>query len=902
MHFCVRLLCWVFIACVPSLSPHAAGHEERCDAARIRALADSLYQAGRYDDARMAYERHIDLLSTTHGGAHPDIIDSEVWVSATHWKMGRHAEGERMAREALGDARRLHGGEHVQVAECLNMLGLCCMAQGKFDEAEEAYRAALRIFKEQLGEENEKVSMCLNNLGALAGETDDWVRAEAYYRASLDMNRKLLGDDNLRVARGMHNLGFVLKSRDILGAEPLLTKALAIRRRHLGNEHPDVATSLQILAGLRGRQGDLDTGIALAEEAVAIRRRVLGDRHPYVAWGLITLGTFCVDRGDLECADTCYSEAIDILEESGPVMDRMRALGYQAGLLLRRGEIDEGERLLLEAQQIHVDHLGFAGPRYAMFLGRIQAYRGNYAAAESLLVLSASVFETERLRFADVLHRTATASMNPYHELAAARLRLGRPDGAWQAMQRMRGRVLIDQLSAAAGEEREGRVYDLKEVQASLRPNEAILGWLDVVGFPSPAAWAYVIRSVGPVRWAPVAGCGNSTPLRVRYGDWRAVSDRPALFRESLRFAAAWPTRVTAVERLNLAARSLWDERFAPVREHLLGVTELIVIPSEVMLGVPIEALVDDEGVTIGSRYAVSYASSATAYCWLHGRPHRQAHRIDRALLVGDPLMDEGGVLAGGTSVDGHEIAMAVESRVLDTTVLRSTLAGNPDAMAALPRLPQARNEVVGIGSLIPDPTTLVGAEASEDALQELATSGELRDFDVLHFATHALIDPISPQASALVLSQVDLSDPLEAPSSDPVTDGLLTVEEIIAQWKLDADVVTLSGCQTALGTTARGEGYLGFANAFFYAGARSVIVSLWDVDDTATSMLMRRFYENLTGNYEDSRDGQVGAPMSKSHALQEAKLWLRGVEMSGTRPFVHPAYWAAFILIGNRS
>jgi CHAT domain-containing protein len=141
-------------------------------------------------------------------------------------------------------------------------------------------------------------------------------------------------------------------------------------------------------------------------------------------------------------------------------------------------------------------------------------------------------------------------------------------------------------------------------------------------------------------------------------------------------------------------------------------------------------------------------------------------------------------------------------------------------------------------------------------------------------------------------------------------------------KWKLDAELVTLSACQSGLGKKAGGEGYLGFAQALFLAEARSLVLSLWKVDDTATALLMVRFYQNLLGK----RDG-LKQPLPKAEALQEAKHWLRKLtakevehhmarlpaaergqprplKLAATepavQPFVHPYYWAAFILIGD--
>jgi CHAT domain-containing protein len=122
----------------------------------------------------------------------------------------------------------------------------------------------------------------------------------------------------------------------------------------------------------------------------------------------------------------------------------------------------------------------------------------------------------------------------------------------------------------------------------------------------------------------------------------------------------------------------------------------------------------------------------------------------------------------------------------------------------------------------------------------------------------------------------------------DPIVDGRLTMAEVLREWELNADLVTLSACETALGQRIRGEGFLGLAHAFFRAGARSVVVSLWQVDDRVTSALMRQFYAELA----------KGTP--KSDALRAAKLWLRDeLSASDSKNTAAPFYWAPFVLIG---
>jgi CHAT domain len=250
--------------------------------------------------------------------------------------------------------------------------------------------------------------------------------------------------------------------------------------------------------------------------------------------------------------------------------------------------------------------------------------------------------------------------------------------------------------------------------------------------------------------------------------------------------------------------------------------------------------------------------------------------------------------------------------------------------------LPGTRFEVDALARLFQSddrPTRiLLGADASEPEIDRLASSGELGRFGFIHLATHGVIDEAIQERSAVILSQINLPDPLEQVlNHKPAFDGRLSVREIQRGWDLKAELVTLSACETALGRESGGEGFVGFTQALLMSGARSVCLSLWKVDDTATALLMQRFYANLVGQ----RPG-LASPMPKAVALREAKAWLRGLkraellaltaEMSGgverskgakarqpadlaaaipaggdnEQPYASPHFWAAFVLAGD--
>ena len=210
----------------------------------------------------------------------------------------------------------------------------------------------------------------------------------------------------------------------------------------------------------------------------------------------------------------------------------------------------------------------------------------------------------------------------------------------------------------------------------------------------------------------------------------------------------------------------------------------------------------------------------------------------------------------------------------------------------------------------------------------ELAGNGELGRARYLHFATHCAVDHRRPLQSALLLSCDALPDPLaQLHAGKPPFDGRLTAEEVLRSWQLDAELATLSACQSGLGKHEIGEGFVGFAQALLLAGSRSVCLSLWEADDMATALLMTRFYQNLLGE----RAGLKG-PLGKAAALAEAKAWLRRLPRSEASPYLaklsqgvvcgkerplnpcvretaaekdappyaHPYYWAAFVLVGD--
>jgi CHAT domain-containing protein len=198
------------------------------------------------------------------------------------------------------------------------------------------------------------------------------------------------------------------------------------------------------------------------------------------------------------------------------------------------------------------------------------------------------------------------------------------------------------------------------------------------------------------------------------------------------------------------------------------------------------------------------------------------------------------------------------------------------------PPLPETADELCEAATKlgVPDSDVWLGERMTESAIKNLSVTGHLKDYRSLHFATHGLVSgDLNQNEPALVFSPpAEVSD---------VDDGLLTASEVM-QLKLNADLVVMSACNTAAGNAPSAEALSGLAQAFFYAGARTLLVSHWPVDSQSAVFLTTRAFETVAA---DPNGGYADAMRRSMMALIEDK----------SRPEnAHPAYWAPFAVVGG--
>ncbi len=328
-----------------------------------------------------------------------------------------------------------------------------------------------------------------------------------------------------------------------------------------------------------------------------------------------------------------------------------------------------------------------------------------------------------------------------------------------------------------------------------------------------------------------------------------------------------------ADKQFQTASGELSQMILAPAAAEL-GTRRLIVIADGALQYVPFAALplpgstayqplvVDHEVVSLSSASALAVQRQTQA---------NRAPAPKAVAVIADPVFS-----ASDTRFKSRAAveAQATRSTGLDDTRILEHLAGDSKTGSlTIRRLPFTRQEAEQVLAVAPTGSNLKALDFR--ANRAIATSGELSKYRYVHFATHGYLDTSRAGLSAIVLSLID--------EKGKPQDGFLRTHDIY-NLNLPAELVVLSACETGLGKDVAGEGLDGLTRGFMYAGARRVIVSLWNVNDKATAMLMQRLYVGMLKNNK-----------TPAAALREAQI-----EMLRIKQWESPYYWAAFVMQGE--
>lgn len=856
----------------------ALGNNHLNVAQSLNALATLYKVQGFYDRAVPLCERGLAIREAALGKKHPEVAQSLNTLANLLRAQGMYGRAEPLYLRALAIREEVFGGNHSTLVGSFNNLASLYYEQGMYGRAAPLYEQALAVADGALGPSHPTTGLVLNNLGNVYRAQGLYSRAEPLYTRALAITEETFGEKHLGVAKVLSNLASLFLEQGLPGrAEPLCERAIPIAEAAVGKNHPEVGASINILANIYRAQGRYDRAEPLFERALAIQQGGLGKGHPEVAVSLNDLAVLKLEQRQVEAAIPLFARAFAISE-----------------LRLRHEALDFSEARLasfLQYLRINEERL------YAL----VRAYPGNARVRElalgaALLLKGRSVEETAGIS------RAIYRSLGPEEQGTFSRLRglrnqlatlsLHGPGALSPKAYQYRLQELTGQGNALEAELAK-RSAPLRAL-AALPPLSRIVGRV-AAALPQEGALiefiAYEDRPLVPKAGIPMSQ--QSYPLRylalvllpdatIRFCDLGPAEPIDAA---ASRLRDALASRDAAFQPL---AQALYQLVFQPL-VPLLGKAHRLFLSQDGQLGLVPFAVLHD-----GRRFLVDAFdfTSVTSGKDLLPRTQKTAPAASIAVLA-DP--------AFRAVPSAQAFTLAGVSALPE----RSGSRDGPSSAraAALVPLPGTRQEAEAIQRLLPQARLFLGPEATKERLLHLPAPG------ILHLATHGffLEDVSGPSQSRAVghfgalaedvftespsdpllrsgLFFAGASDPVVGASSgtpSPLEGTLVTALELAGLNLWGTQLVVLSACDTGRGDVKLGQGVYGLRRAFIVAGAETVVMSLWKVNDDSTQQLMEAYYRNLL------------AGQGRATAMREAMRWLRAIHP-------HPYHWAPFIVLGQ--
>ncbi len=909
--------------------------------------AQSLSARSRHALAVRHLERAVSMFADVapQSLGHARAIDA-LGLARIRNRSGR--EGLRDLERAL-EMRRAIAPTSPAVADSLTHLG---NYSPDFKRQLELQEEALLI-RRQVAPDGIDVAKTLNNLGNLSWSRGRLAQAiELLGEAEQRFAALGVGGRVLAAVRG--NMALVARDRgDLALAEEQIRETLA----YFAEQEPRSrwhAETLTILGGIQRNRRDLRG----AEQSMELALEIWNEVEPGgsgAAIATFNLGNVALNQGDHERAEELYREVLRIRRESSPQLaSEALALNALGSLIRRDGRPEEAQPLLLEARQIideqapegvlanailgNVGHVvrDLDGPAAAIPIYEEGLRRAQRRAPDTLLAAKMARDLARALRddgrtdaalryFAlalETLERQVGRAGNSederseyraghvdmYREYVDLLVAEGLVEQAFAAVERSRARgflellasrdlTLTDDVAPELEDERRSvrlevdrvqarllrasdpqQVKDLRLELAELRARRAAV--LDEIRAtsprlaslraPEPIALAEAQASLPTRATALIYSVGEDKAqlLVLTASDLRAVTlpvSRADLERDIDRFRLLLSSghgSESQAAALREVGHGLFDRLLRPAATEVEAASRLVFVLDGPLHRLPLAALPLPADAGLEGSYLAEARPMVSSLSMTTFRELQQKRLSEpsgsRLVAFGDPK------LSGAASHAGLRIAES-----------------------GLGELPFSRSEVLGIRTHFSAADTYLG----EDAAEETAKGVEGR-VPYLHFATHGVIDDLSPMDSGLILA---------SPAAGSKDNGFLQVWEIFEDLRVDADLVTLSACETGLGSELDGEGLIGLTRAFQFAGAKRVLASHWRVSDRSTSQLMKELYEAL----DEGLDLDVALQQAQLRLIRgepERTSWLDRLlpwRQEAAQDTSHPFHWAAFQIHG---
>jgi CHAT domain-containing protein len=812
------------------------------------------------------------------------------------------------ARATFGQALRQFEAHGDRPAQALSLQSLAYLnfEDGRLADAMHEFDAALALIPRQ--DEPVNYAHTLHNSAQplmVLGRFDEAIAR--FYDAG-----RILHDfgDRDGEARALHGMGTaLLHAGEIDRAREMLQAAIDLRQQT--GVRREQAVSLVVLGRIERDAGNLKNAIdmhrqaaelvaapndrarallALAQDYLAAGERAaaratvteilgldLARLHRHRGLALTELGALEALDGHTEASAEAFAAAIAIHRENGSELELARALHRRADAMMARDELS-AVLTDTEAALRLFDGIGLAGThaesraafqssfratielRIAALLRSVDASQalGDHAKARRLL--KAALDASDRSR----AHLLTENAGNPRSNRGVPAQLLSKRREIYNslAVKRQRHEQLLDQLQPHRQQ------LTVLEREIALLRTEAALNEARIAELQSAATGSAISGNVDLVA---------TIPAGVRVAEF-FIGDRHA-WRFDIQDGAITVQELPDVGRLRQLARQLheaWqspgrgtDDRFWPSRQLAevafasLGdprpAEVLQIVPDGVLHVVPMAVIADRVWSRINPGAVLVVPSLNALYLESQETAKPPSQTI---AVIADPVF----------SLTDPRVHLPITTAGILKIAERGAATRTGLRQLAMRRLPAAAAEaraIVDLAGLSSGVLPLIGFDASRSRIE----SSSLEEFRIIHFATHAIADSRDPALAMLALSRFDAA-------GNPV-DGTLWSYDI-GEWRINADLVVLSGCETALGRELDGEGPMGLSHAFLRSGARSVVASLWKVPDSSTAVLMREFYRQLLVN-------KLDAP---------AALFLAQQTIRHQERWSDPYYWAGFQLV----
>lgn len=853
---------------------------------------------GAYDEAIECDQNFLEISLKTLGPMHLDVAACYTNLGNSFQSKGEYDKAIEYCQKDLEIRLKILGAEHSDVATSYNNMGNSFRAKGAYDKAIDYHQKALEIRLKNLGLEDPDIANSYNNLGNSYNDKGAYEKAIGYHQKAMAIFLKALGPEHSSVAASYTNLGNSYDGKkEYEKAIEYHQKASEIFLKVLGPEHPNVALSYSNMANSYNGRGEYSKAIEHYQKALEIMLKVLGLEHPDVANSYNNLGHAFKSQGNSLQALNCYRQALAAcgytngkLEEVNSLEQLHKALNSlsytlaaQYGQSRSQDILDQSQEYIFQAiAALDYQQFTFSEESSKTFWQNRNYPVYEQAIAVSLIKADADHIDSLRQNAFTYTEKSKSAQLRAQTRSAEAAAFAGVPDAllqheydfrsdiGWREKQRQ---GLLENGLA----ETDTNVLRISSIIFDLKQSVDSLTQLFKVNYPDYYRLKYDLSTVSLDYVQDTLLQKNQTLLEYFVGDSAVYifTVRPDTFNvteikkdfpledwvthlrhgiyDYYQSGSADPVYYdsTAGEYAR-AAYQIYSKLVAPVADLLTD--QVIVVPDGALGYVPFEALLTKQPTVprrfynhsyFGKERRISYAYSATLLREMQDKKHK-------------------------TEPTGSLLALAPFSRD-DVKVLREQLDTLSELIAlrsdTLTTLRHSGREALVAEKMFKG-QALLGIAATKDTFQQLA--GRYR---ILHLGTHG-------KANDKIGEYAYLGFGLSGNTSG--FDKLYVKD--IYNLSLNADLVVLSACETGIGQLQRGEGIISLARAFAYAGAKSIVTTLWKVDDARTGRLVQGFYKNLRKD------------MAKDEALWRVK---REVFME-SKTDAHPFFWAGFIPIGD--